>query len=246
MSGHNKWTSIKNKKGKEDAKRGKVFTKIARMIMVAVRESGSDPNYNSALKTAIEKAKTENMPNDNIERAIKKAAGDGTSNNFEEIQYEGYGPEGTAVIVSCLTDNKNRTASDVRHAFDKHGGNLGQTGSVSFLFERKGLIIIDAEGLEEETVMMDALDCGADDFQREEEIYRLTSAPEDFSAVRDGLLEKGYSFLAADTVYLPLTEANIEDPTNVNSMVKLVEMLEDNDDVQSVYHNWNVPDDVDL
>ena len=188
MSGHNKWSKIKNKKGSEDARRGKVFTKMARAITVAVREGGADPEYNPSLKSVIEKARAENMPNDNIDRAIKKASGDGDSANYENIVYEGYGPEGVAVIVECLTDNRNRTASDVRHYFDKFGGNLGQNGSVSFMFQRKGLLLIDAESLDEEEVMMDSLDAGAEDFEADDGIFVINTAMEDFAQVRDTLL----------------------------------------------------------
>ncbi|MDU7502364.1 MAG: YebC/PmpR family DNA-binding transcriptional regulator, partial [Finegoldia magna] len=176
MSGHNKWSKIKNKKGSEDARRGKVFTKMARAITVAVREGGADPEYNPSLKSVIEKARAENMPNDNIDRAIKKASGDGDSANYENIVYEGYGPEGVAVIVECLTDNRNRTASDVRHYFDKFGGNLGQNGSVSFMFQRKGLLLIEAESLDEEEVMMDSLDAGAEDFEADDGIFVINTA----------------------------------------------------------------------
>ncbi|MDO5690430.1 MAG: YebC/PmpR family DNA-binding transcriptional regulator [Tissierellia bacterium] len=244
MAGHSKWNNIKNKKGKEDAKRGKVFTKIARSIIVAVREGGADPDYNAALKTAIEMAKAENMPNDNIDRAIKKGAGDVGADNYEEVMYEGYGPEGTAVMVACLTDNRNRTAPEVRHAFDKYGGNLGQNGSVSFLFQRKGLLLIDGEGLDEEEVMMEALDAGAEDFSAEEGTFEVTTTIEDFSKVRDALKSGGYSFLKAELYYLPSNYNAIMDPANIVNMTKLIDALEDNDDVQSVYHNWDMPEDL--
>ncbi len=245
MAGHNKWSSIKNKKGKEDAKRGKIFTKLGRTISVAVREGGADPNYNPALKAAIEKAKAENMPNDNIDRAIKKASGDGDDVIYEEILYEGYGPEGVAVMVTCLTDNRNRTAADVRHAFDKYGGNLGQTGSVAYLFNRKGLLLLEKGDIDEETLMMDALDAGAEDFIAEVEYFEITTAIDQFAAVRDGLLEKGYHFDTADLVYLPVTETVIADEANNRQMHKMIDILEDNDDVQSVYHNWLMPEDND-
>lgn len=244
MAGHNKWSTIKNKKGKEDAKRGKVFTKLARMIIVAAREGGIDPEYNSSLKTAIEKAKAENMPNDNIERALKKAAGDADSDNFEEVIYEGYGPEGTAVLVSCLTDNRNRTAADVRHAFDKYGGNLGQTGSVSYMFERKGLLVIDGEGIDEEVFMMEALEAGAEDFSSEDGIFEVVTATDDFSNVRDALSKSGYKFLKAELYYLPSNYNDINSEENIKNMEKMIDALEDNDDVQDVYHNWNEPESV--
>lgn len=241
MAGHNKWSTIKNKKGKEDAKREKIFTKLGRIIAVAVKEGGPDPGYNAALKAAIEKAKAENMPNDNIERAIKKASGAGETDNFEAITYEGYGPEGIAVIVNCLTDNKNRTAADIRHAFDKCGGNLGQSGSVQFLFTRHGMLVLDAANLDEEEVMADAIETGAEDFIVYDEVYNILTSPENFADVRDALGEK-YSFETADLVYLPVTETEISDEENRENMSKLIEMLEDNDDVQDVFHNWNAPD----
>lgn len=244
MAGHNKWSTIKNKKGKEDAKRGKVFTKLARMIIVAAREGGIDPEYNSSLKTAIEKAKAENMPNDNIERALKKAAGDADSDNFEEVIYEGYGPEGTAVLVSCLTDNRNRTAADVRHAFDKYGGNLGQTGFVSYMFERKGLLVLDGEKLDEEEFMMEALEAGAEDFTSEDGIFEVVTATDDFSSVRDTLSAAGHEFLKAELYYLPSNYNDINSEENIKNMEKMIDALEDNDDVQDVYHNWNEPESV--
>lgn len=239
MSGHNKWSKIKNKKGSEDARRGKVFTKMARAITVAVREGGADPEYNPSLKSVIEKARAENMPNDNIDRAIKKASGDGDSANYENIVYEGYGPEGVAVIVECLTDNRNRTASDVRHYFDKFGGNLGQNGSVSFMFQRKGLLLIDAESLDEEEVMMDSLDAGAEDFEADDGIFVINTAMEDFAQVRDALLDKGYKFVKSDLVYEPSNYVKINDESNVDKMEKLIDNLEDSDDVQQVSHNWD-------
>lgn len=242
MSGHNKWSKIKNKKGKEDANRGKLFTKLARMITVAAREGGTDPEYNSSLKTAIEKAKAENIPNDNIERALKKAQGDADSSNYEEIMYEGYGPEGTAVLVSCLTDNRNRTAPDVRHAFDKFGGNLGTNGSVSFMFERKGLLVIDGEELDEEEVMMEALDAGAEDFSNEDGYFEITTSVPDFSSVRDNLQKAGYKFVKAELSYIPSNYNTIKDEKNITLMQKLIDTLEDHDDVQDVYHNWDEPD----
>ncbi|MCG4586472.1 YebC/PmpR family DNA-binding transcriptional regulator, partial [Anaerosalibacter bizertensis] len=202
MAGHSKWSNIKRKKGKEDAVRGKIFTKLTRYITVAVKEGGSDPEYNPALKAAIEKAKAENMPNDNIDRAIKKAAGSQDADNFEEIKYEGYGPAGIAVYVSCLTDNRNRTASDVRHAFDKFGGNLGQTGCVSFMFDRKGILAIEKnDSIDEEELMMEAIEIGAEDFNVEEEVFEIITAPEDFNTVRDTLKEKGYEFVTAETSF---------------------------------------------
>jgi len=242
MSGHNKWSSIKNKKGKEDAKRGKVFTKLSRAIIVAVREGGEDPEYNPSLKSAIEKAKAENMPNDNIERAIKKGSGDSEQGAYEEVLYEGYGPEGVALMVSCLTDNRNRTASEVRHAFDKFGGNLGQDGSVAFMFERKGVLTVSLEGKDEDEVMMDALDAGADDFEVEDDVAVIKTSLSNFSKVRDDLLGREYNFETADLFYLPLNTTKITKEENIKNMMKIIDMLEDNDDVQDVYHNWEMPE----
>ncbi len=242
MSGHNKWSSIKDKKGKEDAKRGKIFTKIARMISVAVREGGPDPDYNPSLKSAIEKAKAENMPNDNIQRAIKKGSGEDSGASYEKIIYEGYGPEGVAVIVNCLTDNRNRTAADIRHAFDKFGGNLGQNGSVIFMFDHKGVLTIDKKDKDEEEFMLEAIDAGAEDVQMEEDLFVVTTSMDDFAKVRDNLLENGYEFHTADLFYLPQNEIAVEDPEAQKKLQKMIDMLEDNDDVQSVFHNWQNED----
>ena len=242
MSGHNKWSSIKDKKGKEDAKRGKIFTKIARMISVAVREGGPDPDYNPSLKSAIEKAKAENMPNDNIQRAIKKGSGEDSGASYEKIIYEGYGPEGVAVIVNCLTDNRNRTAADIRHAFDKFGGNLGQNGSVIFMFDHKGVLTIDKNDKDEEEFMLEAIEAGAEDVQMEEDLFVVTTSMDDFAKVRDNLLENGYEFHTADLFYLPQNEIAVEDPEAQKKLQKMIDMLEDNDDVQSVFHNWQNED----
>ena len=242
MAGHSKWNNIKNKKGKEDAKRGQIFTKMSRMISVAVKEGGTDPAYNAALQTAIDKAKAENMPNDNIERAIKKAAGEGQDQQFEEIWYEGYGPEGVAVIVQCLTDNRNRTAPDIRHAFDKYGGNLGQTGSVRFMFERKGVLIAEDRVMDEEDFCLLAIDAGAQDVSHEEGYYEVLTETEDFSRVKQQLLEAGIEFERLDISYQPNTHAVIQDEKNRQNMEKMIDVLEDNDDVQEVYHNWEIPE----
>lgn len=242
MSGHNKWSKVKNVKGKEDAKKAKIFTKMARMIMVAVKEGGPDPAYNPSLKMAIDKAKADNMPNDNIERAIKKGSGESDGAEYVESIYEGYGPEGVAVIVECLTDNKNRTAANVRHAFDKHGGNLGTSGSVTFLFAYKGILVIDGDGLDEEAVMMDALDAGAEDFREDDGDFVVTTEPSEFSRVKDALTSAGYSFEAAQIGYLPKTMAAISSPENMVSMEKMIDQLEDDDDVQEVYTNWARPE----
>lgn len=246
MSGHNKWSKIKNKKGSEDKRRGKIFTKLTREIIVAAKEGGSDPDYNASLKSAIEKAKAENMPNDNIERAIKKASGSSEQDNYEEIIYEGYGPSGVAIIVSCLTDNRNRTAPEVRHAFDKFGGNLGTTGSVMFTFQRVGLLQILKENVDEEELMMTSIDSGASDFREDEEVFEVLTEVENFSKVRDTLSDLGYKFEFCDLTYLPNTEVSLTEEEDIKNLVKLIDILEDNDDVQDVYHNWNVPEDLEV
>lgn len=224
-----------------------MFTKLSRYITVAVREGGSDPEYNTALKSAIEKAKAENMPNDNIDRAIKKGAGDVDGANYEEVQYEGYGPSGIAVLVECLTDNRNRTAADVRHAFDKSGGNLGSTGCVAWMFDRKGLLVVNKnDEIDEETFMLEAIDSGAEDFNAEDEYYEIITSVEDFSAVKEKLQEAGYAFSSADLAYLPQNTTKLETKEDIKNMIKLMEMLEDSDDVQNVYNNWDMPDDLDI
>lgn len=243
MSGHSKWNNIKNKKGKEDARKGRVFTKLGRYIMVAARDGGSDPDYNPSLKAAIDKAKAENMPNDNIERAIKKGSGELGNAVFEEITYEGYGPGGVAVIVECLTDNRNRTAADVRHAFDKHGGNLGTNGSVTFMFEKKGQIgIAKDDKVDADELMMEALELGAEDIIEREEAFQILTSQEDYMKVRDGLDGKGYQFIVSEVSYLPNTMAEVTDEKIITDLDKLIDMLEDNDDVQEVYLNWERED----
>lgn len=240
MSGHNKWSTIKNKKGKEDAKKGKIFTKHARNITVAAREGGLDPEYNASLKTAIEMAKADNMPNDNIDRAIKKASGDAGGDNFERVIYEGYGPGGVAFIVDCLTDNKNRTAPDVRHIFDKFGGNLGTDGSVMFLFEKKGEIIVKGEGKDLDDFMMDALEAGASDVEDlEEGYYEALTEVNDFNDAVDNLREMGYEIERANISYIA-NEIEV-DIDHHEKLYKLIDALEDNDDVQEVYNNWDTP-----
>ena len=243
MSGHSKWATIKRKKGAIDAKRGKIFTKIGRELMVAVKEGGPDPDSNSKLRDVIAKAKANNMPNDNIQRSIKKASGEGSTSEYFEMVYEGYGPCGIAVMVETLTDNKNRTAGDLRHYFDKNGGNLGQNGCVSFMFDRRGLIVIEkADGIDEDTLMMDALDAGADDFNVEDDCFEIMTSPEDFSATRDALDKKGYSFVQAEINYIPQTTTVIDSEEDIKKMERLIDMLEENDDVQNVYHTWEMPD----
>ncbi len=241
MSGHSKWSTIKRKKGANDAQRAKIFTKIAREIIVAVKAGGPDPDNNSSLKDAIAKARSNNMPNDNINRTIKKAAGDTESDNYESITYEGYGPAGVAVIVNTLTDNRNRTAADVRHAFDKNGGNMGQTGCVSFMFDQKGVIIIENDGFDEEEVTMDVLEAGADDLEIDDECIEITTEPANMGAVRDALAEK-YTISSAEVSMVPQTMTQLTDEAQIKAMTKMLDMLEDNDDVQDVYHNWEMPD----
>ena len=243
MSGHSKWNNIKRKKEKTDGQKAKVFTKMAREIAMAIKEGGSaDPNANSRLKDAIAKAKANNVPNDNIDRVIKKAAGDGNANTYEALQYEGYGPSGIAVIVETLTDNRNRTAGEMRHYFDKCGGNLGQTGCVSFMFNKKGVLAIEAEGQDEGDIMEKALEAGASDFNADGDVFEIITEPEDFSAVRDDLEEQGFSFVSAEIEMLPDVYSSIDDPDAAEKMDKLLDLLEDNDDVQNVWHNWERPD----
>ena len=242
MSGHSKWHNIQKTKGAADAKRSQIFTKIAREMIVAVKTGGSgDPANNSRLATVIAKAKAANMPNDNIKRTIDKALGAGSTDNFEQVVYEGYGPSGVAVIVEALTDNRNRTAPEVRHLLDKYGKGLGATGCVSWSFDRKGIIVIDNEegDLEEETVMMDALDCGAADFEADGGIFEITTEPDDFNAVTAALEAKGYVFAQAAIEMVPQNYITLTGEEDIKNMTKLIDLLEDNDDVQNVYHNWD-------
>lgn len=239
MSGHSKWSTIKRKKGAIDQARAKVFTKIGREIQVAVKNGGPDPSSNPRLKDAIAKAKSNNMPNDNIQRSITRASGSGSADNYDEITYEGYGPNGVAVIVRALSDNRNRTAAEVRHAFDKHGGNLGTAGSVSFMFEDKGSIIISKESIEDEDQLtMDVLETAAEDIQTEDEFYLIYTAPEDFDDVVQSLTGAGYELEEAAIEPVPNTWISVEDEAVRISLSKMVDMLEDSDDVQDVFHNW--------
>ena len=241
MSGHSKWHNIQKTKGAADAKRSQAFTKIAREMIVAVKEGGSgDPNNNSRLATVIAKAKAANMPNDNIKRTIDKALGAGSAENFEKVVYEGYGPSGVAVIVEALTDNRNRTAPEIRHLFDKYGGNMGATGCVSWSFDRKGVIVIDNEDgdLDEEKVMEDALDCGASDFEADGNIFEVTTEPDDFNAVTAALEAKGYVFAEAAIEMVPQNYIKLTAEDDIKNMTKMIDLLEDNDDVQNVWHNW--------
>ena len=239
MSGHSKWANIKIKKGKSDAQRGKAFTKLGREIAIAVKSGGGNPDANSRLKDVIAKAKAANMPNDNIMRSIKKAAGEGEGDNYEEITYEGYGPGGVAVIVEAATDNRNRTAGDIRHYFDKFGGNLGQSGSVSFMFNKKGIILIEKDGkMMEDDLMMEALEAGAEDFTTEDDYFEITTEPNEFSKVREALEKKGYEFVEAEVSMIPTMMTKLPEAKQIEMMDKLIENLEDMDDVQNVYHNW--------
>lgn len=239
MSGHNKWSTIKRKKGANDAARAKVFTKIGRELAVAVKNGGPDPNNNAKLRDVIAKAKQNNVPNDNIDRMLKKAAGDTSGADYEEIVYEGYGPSGVAVVVEALTDNRNRTAGEVRHYFDKAGGNMGNPGSVTFMFNRAGVILIEKEDVDEETLMMESIDAGATDFISDnEEMFEIRTEANDVGAVRDALEEKGYKIVSSEPAYIPSTYTVLDNPDDINKMGKMIEMFEENDDVQNIWHNW--------
>ena len=241
MSGHSKFANIKHKKEKNDAKKGKIFTVIGREIVMAVKAGGADPNNNSKLRDVIAKAKSNNMPNDTIERGIKKAAGDLGSVNYEQLTYEGYGPNGIAIIVETLTDNKNRTAANVRSAFTKGGGNVGAQGSVSFMFDKKGQIIIDKEECEMDAdeLMMMALDAGAEDFAEEEDSFEVITDPDSFSEVREALEKAGIPMLQAEVTMIPQNWVDVHDDDTVKKMNRLLDLLDDDDDVQNVYHNWD-------
>lgn len=243
MSGHSKWANIRVKKGKSDAQRGKAFTKLGREIAIAVKMGGPNPDANSKLRDVIAKAKAANVPNENIMRSIKKASGEGNEANYEEITYEGYGPGGVAVIVNTATDNRNRTAGDIRHLFDKFGGNLGQNGSVSFMFNEKGLILIENDGnISEDELMMEALEAGAEDFNTESDYFEITTDPNEFSKVREALEKKGYNFAKAEVSMIPTVMTKLTDPKQIEQMDRLIDSLEDLDDVQDVYHNWEQDD----
>lgn len=240
MSGHSKWKNIMHKKEKTDLQRAKVFTKIGKEIAMAVRDGGPDPVSNGKLRDLIAKAKANNVPNDNIERTIKKASGADGNVNYEVIMYEGYGPSGVAVIVETTTDNRNRTDADMRHYFDKYGGNLGQTGCVSYMFEDKGVIVIDAEDIDEEKIMEDALEAGAEDISNEGDVFEITTAPNDLSAVTEALTEKGYKFISCEQSKIPANYVTLSGEDELKNMNKLIEMLEENDDVTNFWHNWEV------
>ena len=241
MSGHSKFANIKHKKEKNDAKKGKIFTVIGREIVIAVKEGGPDPNNNSKLRDVIAKAKANNMPNDTIDRGIKKAAGDSNADNYERITYEGYGPSGVAIIVETLTDNKNRTAGNVRSHFTKGSGSIGTPGCVSFMFDRKGQIIIDKEECEMDAddLMMIALDAGAEDFSEEEDSFEVLTDPDEFSAVREALEKEGIPMMEAEVAMIPQTYVELTDEQDIKNLQRTLELLDDDDDVQYVWHNWD-------
>ncbi len=239
MSGHSKWANIKHKKDAADKVRGKAFSRLGKEIMVAAKMGGADPNANPKLRSALAAAKAVNMPNVNIDRAIKKGMGELGDVTFEEIVYEGYAAGGVAVIVECLTDNRNRTVADVRHYFDKYGGNLGTSGSVSWQFTQKGVLVIDGEDLDEETVMMQALDAGAADFDASDGVFEVYTEPDDFDAVKDALAAQGLEFMEAQVEMVPQTYIKLTDEDDIKNMTKMLELMDDNDDIQNVWHNWD-------
>lgn len=239
MSGHSKWHNIQKTKGAQDAKRAKIFTKYAREMAIAIREGGADPASNSKLAAVIARAKSENVPNDNINRTLQKYQSGTAAENYEYINYEGYGPAGIAVIVECLTDNRNRTVADVRHYFDKYGGNMGASGCVSWQFDRKGVIVIDGEGKDEESVMMQALEAGAADFDASEGVFEVYTTPDDFETVKEALTAQGFEFLEAQVEMVPQTYVKLSAEEDIKNMNKMLEMMDDNDDIQAVWHNWD-------
>lgn len=242
MSGHSKFANIKHKKEKNDAAKGKMFTIIGKEIAIAVKEGGPDPSNNSKLRDVIAKAKANNMPNDTIERGIKKAAGEGSSVNYEAITYEGYGPSGIAIIVNTLTDNKNRTSANVKHAFSKGGGNIGTPGCVSYMFDKKGQILIDKEVVEDvdpDELMMQALDAGAEDFAEEEDAYMILTAPDDLGAVREALEGAGIELADANVQMIPQNYVDLSNEDDINNLNRILDLLDEDDDVQEVFHNWN-------
>ncbi|MBQ7950791.1 MAG: YebC/PmpR family DNA-binding transcriptional regulator [Clostridia bacterium] len=239
MSGHSKWSNIKHRKGKTDAQKAKVYTKIGREIAVVVKAGGPDPTVNGKLRDIIAKARANNMPSENVQRCIKKAAGGEDTSNYESIVYEGYGPGGVAVIVEALTDNRNRTAADVRHAFDKCGGNMGATGCVSWSFQEKGIIVIEkADNMDDDEMTMEALELDAQDIEVLEDSYEITTAPETFSQIREAYEAKGYTILEAEVSKIPDNYTTLTDEDQIKNMNKLIDMLEDNEDVQNIYHSW--------
>ena len=245
MSGHSKWSTIKHKKGAADAKRGQLFTKLSKAIIVAAKEGGPDPAANLSLQNAIEKAKSYSMPKDTIERAIARGAGiDADAAAYETIVYEGYGPDGVAVLVEALTDNRNRTASDVRHTFAKHGGNLGTTGAVAWLFERRGIVLVDAEGVDEDELTLAAAEGGADDVERDGSIFEVSSAPEALAAVREAIEAAGIDVQSAELTMIAKTTVEVAEESSAKKLIRLIEELEDNDDVQDVSANFDIPEQI--
>jgi YebC/PmpR family DNA-binding regulatory protein len=245
LSGHSKWSSIKHKKGAADAKRGQLFSKLSRAIIVAAKEGGGDPANNLALQNAIEKARSYSMPKDNIDRAIAKGSGaDSDADAFETIMYEGYGPEGVAVIVEALTDNRNRTAADIRHLFSRNGGNLGATGAVAWQFDRRGVVVVEADGVDEEELLLVAADGGADDVEQDGSTFQVTSAPEQLSAVRGAIEEAGIPVESAELQLVPKTTVAVDDESKARQVMRLIDSLEENDDVQDVYANFDIPEHV--
>jgi YebC/PmpR family DNA-binding regulatory protein len=243
VSGHSKWSSIKHKKGAADAKRGKLFSKLSRAIIVAAKDGGGDPANNLALQNAIEKARSYSMPKDNIDRAIAKGSGaDADANAFEEIVYEGYGPEGVAVIVEALTDNRNRTAADVRHTFTKHGGNLGAAGAVAWQFERRGVVLVPSDGVDEEDLLLAAADGGADDVEQDGSVFQVTAAVDSLASVRTAIEAAGFTVDSAELMMVPKTTVAVEDEAKARQVMRLIDALEDNDDVQDVYANFDIPE----
>ena len=243
MSGHSKWHNIRLKKGKMDAERGKIFTKLAREIIIAAKEGGGNPEANARLRLAVQKARENSMPQENIKRAIQKGTGELPGESYEEITYEGYAPGGVAVLIRVLTDNRNRTAPEIRHTFEKGGGNMGASGAVAWMFDRKGIITVDAEKIGEDDLMAKALDAGATDMRRTEKVYEITTGPAEIDAVRDALQKAGVPILEAQVTYVPQSTVKVEGK-DATSVVKLIEALEELDDVQSVYANYDIPDEV--
>jgi YebC/PmpR family DNA-binding regulatory protein len=244
VSGHSKWSTIKRKKGAADAKRGRAFSRLIKEITVAARMGGGDPEGNPRLRTAIASAKTENMPKDNIERAIKKGTGEIEGAVYGEITYEGYAPGGVAVMVECMTDNKNRTVADIRHYFSKSGGNLGESGCVSWMFDKKGSILIDKSAIDEETLMEKGLEAGAEDVIEEDNVFQVLTAPDDFESVREALAGDGLEFIEAAVSLIPQNTVDITDEKTAKQVLKLLESLEDHDDVQSVSANFDIPEEI--
>ena len=246
MSGHSKWHNIQAKKGKADAQRGAIFTKIGREIAIAVREGGANPESNGKLRDVIAKAKANNMPNDNIQRSIKKASGELGNVVYEEIVYEGYAPGGVAVIVDTISDNRNRTASDIRHCFAKYGGNMGQTGSVGFMFDTRGVLVVERQpGMDEDDMMMMALDAGAEDVRADDDVFEILTDPNEFGKVREALEQQGLTFLSAEVQKIPQNTVAVPDPEVAERIQKMLDLLEENDDVQNVYHNAELPEEED-